>query len=345
MAISFPLNPTLNQTYTYNSITWTYNGTAWTKASASGGGASITVSTTAPASPTAGSTWLKDDTGDLYVYGSGGWVLTSSGGFTGSYNDLINKPTIPTVSAAAVSDQINTSTGYIGLPVGTTAQRPATPATGSTRINSTTNTFEVYYNNMWSTIATVGWVPQTQINTSSMAHNIVNPGGTGLQGQGSSVITTYGAAALSVAPGSVSYTSTNFSSHGGHSGSNGYPMYWAVHLGTPKAVNQLVTYVHVHSWGHFVLEGSNDSGSTGNFATNGTWTPITFANSNNGSNTQNMGGNGSGRGDGTTIICNYTNNVGYSAYRVKILDSSAPSQAIGTTYTGSAGYSWQLNRV
>ena len=205
---------------------------------------------------------------------------------------------------------------------------------------------EIYYNNMWSTIATVGWVPQTQINTTSMAHSLVIPAGsTGLQGQGSSVITTYGAAAPSVAPGSVGYSSGNFSTHGGHSGSNSYPSYWAVYLGTAKAVNQLITYVHGNSWGHFVLEGSNDSGNTGNFATAGTWTPITFTSSNNGSNTQNMGGNGSGRGDGTSITCTYSNSTGYLAYRVKMLDSSAPGQAIGTTYAGSGGYSWQLNRV
>ena len=40
MAIQFPSSPTLNQTYTHNSITWTYNGTAWTKSSGGGGGAS-----------------------------------------------------------------------------------------------------------------------------------------------------------------------------------------------------------------------------------------------------------------------------------------------------------------
>jgi len=31
MAIQFPSSPTLNQTYTYNSVTWTYNGKGWTK--------------------------------------------------------------------------------------------------------------------------------------------------------------------------------------------------------------------------------------------------------------------------------------------------------------------------
>jgi hypothetical protein len=314
MAISFPSNPTLNQTYTHNSITWTYNGTAWTKSSGSGG-ASL----------------------PSQAANSGKFLTTD--GTSASWGTLSVTPT-------AVSDQANSSTGYFDLPMGTTAQRPVSPPNGSTRVNSTTNTFEIYYNDMWSTIATVGWVPQTQINTTSMAHSLVIPAGsTGLQGQGSSVITTYGAAAPSVAPGSVGYSSGNFSTHGGHSGSSSYPSYWAVYLGTAKAVNQLVTYVHGNSWGHFVLEGSNDSGNTGNFATSGTWTPITFTSSNNGSNTQNMGGNSSGRGDGTSITCNYSNSTGYLAYRVKMLDSSAPGQAIGTTYTGSGGYSWQLNRV
>ena len=96
MAISFPNNPTLNDTYVYNSITWTYNGTAWSKASAGGSG----------------------------------------GG---------------TASAAGVSDQANTSTGYFDLPGGTTAQRPATPATGNIRYNSTTGFAEVYTAGGWGT--------------------------------------------------------------------------------------------------------------------------------------------------------------------------------------------------
>ena len=236
-------------------------------------------------------------------------------------------------------------TGFLGLPVGTTAQRPVSPANGYTRINSDTGVFEVYYNSAWQTVATIGWTAQNQINTTAMTHSIVNTAGTGLQGQGSSTISTYGAAAPSVAPGSVPYNSTYFSTHGGHSGSNSYPMYWAVYLGTAKAVNQLVVYVHGNSWGYFVLEGSNDSGSSSGFATAGTWTAISFTSSNNGSNNQNMGGYSSGRADGSSITFTYTNNTGYLAYRIRMLDSSQPSQALGTYYGGSAGYSWQLNRV
>ena len=41
-------------------------------------------------------------------------------------------------------------TGYIAVPVGTTAQRPTTPASGMFRYNSTNTTFEAYYASSWS---------------------------------------------------------------------------------------------------------------------------------------------------------------------------------------------------
>jgi len=59
-----------------------------------------------------------------------------------------------TANPSAISDVANTSTGALGFPVGTTAQRNATPVNGMTRINSTTNVLEVYYNGSWVTIST-----------------------------------------------------------------------------------------------------------------------------------------------------------------------------------------------
>lgn len=159
MAFSFPSSPTLNQTYTFNNSIWTYNGKGWTKASSGGGGASVTSSATAPASPTDGSMWLDSESGDLYVYGGGNWILTGVNpgpSFSGSYNDLTDKPTITSVSPSAVSDQPNTSTGYFDLPMGTTDQRPASPANGYTRINTTTSALEIYYAGTWATIKSVG---------------------------------------------------------------------------------------------------------------------------------------------------------------------------------------------
>jgi hypothetical protein len=68
---------------------------------------------------------------------------------SGSYNDLTNKPTIPTVSIAAVSDQNNTSTGYLDLPTGTTAQRPVSPNSGYIRYNTTLSQLELYDGTEW----------------------------------------------------------------------------------------------------------------------------------------------------------------------------------------------------
>ena len=49
-----------------------------------------------------------------------------------------------TVSAAAVSDQSNSSNGYFDLPSGTTAQRPGSPAAGMMRDNTSLGYPEIY---------------------------------------------------------------------------------------------------------------------------------------------------------------------------------------------------------
>jgi len=112
MAISFPSSPTVNQTYTYNSITWTYNGTGWTKASTTAGviptqsgntgkylttdGTSVawgtvitTIGTTAqrPASPTTGLMRINSDTNYLETYYNSNWIsLQYLGLLAGSYS-------------------------------------------------------------------------------------------------------------------------------------------------------------------------------------------------------------------------------------------------------------------
>ena len=40
-------------------------------------------------------------------------------------------------------------TDYLKLPVGTTAQRPVTPASGMLRYNSTTSSLEYYNGSAW----------------------------------------------------------------------------------------------------------------------------------------------------------------------------------------------------
>lgn len=56
------------------------------------------------------------------------------------------------VTPTAVSDQVNSSTGYFDLPAGTTAQRPASPSSGNMRYNTSTNGFEGYNGSAWGSI-------------------------------------------------------------------------------------------------------------------------------------------------------------------------------------------------
>lgn len=100
MPLSFPANPTVNQTYTYGGNTYTFNGNLWTKGA---GGASLTVSATPPASPSDGSLWLNNESGDVYVYANNGWLLVGgSGGGGGSGAAGATGATGPTVSNAYV---------------------------------------------------------------------------------------------------------------------------------------------------------------------------------------------------------------------------------------------------
>jgi len=60
-----------------------------------------------------------------------------------------------TVTPSQISDQANTSTGYIDLPSGTTAQRPVSTTSGSVRYNTTLATVEVYNGTSWLPVGTV----------------------------------------------------------------------------------------------------------------------------------------------------------------------------------------------
>ena len=57
-----------------------------------------------------------------------------------------------TLVVPAVTGQLtyaDSSTGGMFLPVGTTAQRPASPATGQIRFNTTTSAVETYNGSSW----------------------------------------------------------------------------------------------------------------------------------------------------------------------------------------------------
>lgn len=99
----------------------TYNGSAWTAASAGGGGASVTVSQTPPASPTTGNLWFESDTARTYIYYDSFWVEV--GGLA------------PT---AIVSDTA-----------------PSSPVTGQVWFNSLNGGTYIYYSSAWTEVGAV----------------------------------------------------------------------------------------------------------------------------------------------------------------------------------------------
>ena len=58
---------------------------------------------------------------------------------------------ITVATVTSISDQANTSTGWIDLPVGTTAQR-GSPTSGAIRYNTTVSAFEGYSGSAWSSV-------------------------------------------------------------------------------------------------------------------------------------------------------------------------------------------------
>ena len=84
MPLLFPSSPTNGQTATTGGRTWTYNGSGWTTPLATGGGgATVSVSNTAPATTTIGSLWLNDNTGEMTAYYGGNWADFITGGGAG----------------------------------------------------------------------------------------------------------------------------------------------------------------------------------------------------------------------------------------------------------------------
>ena len=109
MAVDFPTSPSNGQTFTSGTITYTYNSTAslWNSAASGGGGSSVTVSDTAPTSPSDGDMWYNSLDLNLYVYYNDGsssqWVqsapqqagVTGAAGAAGSATSYANLAGFP----------------------------------------------------------------------------------------------------------------------------------------------------------------------------------------------------------------------------------------------------------
>ena len=122
-----------------------YTGSAWVAAYVSGSGflasannlSDLVSNTTARTNLGLGTLAVISPTGtasaSTFLRGDNAWTTVS-------------------VTPTAVSDQANASTGYFDLPVGTTAERPASPTSGNMRYNTTTAGFEGYSGTAWGSI-------------------------------------------------------------------------------------------------------------------------------------------------------------------------------------------------
>ena len=64
--------------------------------------------------------------------------------------DTASNVSVNVQAANGVLSYADSTTGGLYLPSGTTAQRPASPATGMMRFNTTTGLLEVYNGSVWA---------------------------------------------------------------------------------------------------------------------------------------------------------------------------------------------------
>ena len=164
-------------------------------------------------------------------------------------------PSQGTITPTAVSDQLNTSTGYFDLPTGTTAQRPASPANGMVRYNTTTNKFEVYQASGWT-----NYVPSYDIDYLVVAGG----GGGGMTAGGGGGAGGYRANSLSVTSGATSTVTIGAGGAGGASdGQNGV-------VGSPSVFGSVTAAgggYGAHGGGG-ATGGTGGSGGGGGYGTN-----------------------------------------------------------------------------
>lgn len=152
---------------------------------------------------------------------------------------------------AELKNTIVDDTAAVTLPVGTTAQRPGSPAAGYLRYNSSTNTAEFYNGS--------GWRLMPDIDRAGLVFNMDIAEPSCYSGSGTTVTDIQG---------NVSGTMTNgptySSSNGGYisfDGSNDYITFGSnTSYNTPNGATYEV-YVYPTAAGEFVTRGTSDSGT------------------------------------------------------------------------------------
>lgn len=141
-----------------------YNGTAWVPTAASSGGA--TISTTAPASPTAGQIWFDSDTAKTYVYYDSYWVEVGNVGGTASVYVGSAAPASPTPGTLWFDSESARTFAYYDsqwIEIGATATAaivsdtaPSSPISGLIWFKSSTGQTFTYYDSFWIELGAQG---------------------------------------------------------------------------------------------------------------------------------------------------------------------------------------------
>ena len=171
VAFNFPTSPSNGDTYdnyVYDATEGVWNANPRQLASR------FITSATQPSTPSNGDGWFDTNTGKTYIYYSDG----SSAQWVESGN--------PVIGYVDPYDQTTTSTGYLALPKGTSAQRPVTPNNGDIRFNTELEQPE------WYSDSTNEWVLFKDTPTFSVEY-VVIAGGGGASAQGADVNNSSGA--------------------------------------------------------------------------------------------------------------------------------------------------------
>jgi len=156
--------------------------------------------------------------GAISVSGNALSYNSSTGVITSAYEE----------SPTFTGDVVFNSTGSIKIPIGTTAQRPASPANGMVRYNTTESEYEVYKGNAWFILDSSGYTYTADflvIAGGGGGSGTSLAGGGGAGGYRTSAGTSGGGASAESAltfVGGTTYTITvGAGGSGGASGSNG----------------------------------------------------------------------------------------------------------------------------
>ena len=109
---------------------------------------STNIGTSVPSTAVKGKIYIDDTNDKIKIYDGSTWVDLGAS-FTQDMGHATKDAPSLTGTVTSAGDIVCNSTSRIKLPVGTTAQRPGSPATGDSRYNSTIGQQEIYDGTRW----------------------------------------------------------------------------------------------------------------------------------------------------------------------------------------------------